>query len=66
MATTFDARSVALTALATGFGDLSISGFGDAVRPLLNADFSPVDEVCICLMEDYRLSDLADSLFRKE
>jgi hypothetical protein len=38
-----------------------LEDFADAIRPLLNQDFSPIKEVCICLMEDYRLTQLAES-----
>ena len=61
MAMSLNAKKVALTALATGFGDLTLEDFADAIRPLLNQDFSPIKEVCICLMEDYRLTQLAES-----
>jgi O-acetyl-ADP-ribose deacetylase (regulator of RNase III) len=50
-----DATKVALTALATGFGDLDMEGFAAAIRPVMPVSFAPVEEVCVCLMEDYRL-----------
>jgi O-acetyl-ADP-ribose deacetylase len=56
------ARNAALTALATGFGNLSLEQFAEGVRPLLSVDFDPVKEVCICLMEDYRATELAGHL----
>lgn len=58
-----NARKVALTALATGYGSLTLKDFSNGVRPLLNRDFFPIAEVCICLMEDFRLAELADNLF---
>jgi O-acetyl-ADP-ribose deacetylase (regulator of RNase III) len=61
MAISLNAKKVALTALATGFGDLTLTDFADAIRPLLDRDFSPIKDVCICLMEDYRLTHLADN-----
>lgn len=63
MAMNLNAKKVALTALATGFGDLTLRDFADAIRPLLDQDFFPIKEVCICLMEDYRLTQLADNFF---
>ena len=63
MAMALNARKVVLTALATGYGDLSLSDFAEAVRPLLNRGFHPIAEVCICLLEDYRLVELANNLF---
>lgn len=64
MAGSLGARKVALTALATGFGNLSLANFAEAVQPLLDAQFPPIEEVCICLMEDYRIDELASYLKR--
>jgi O-acetyl-ADP-ribose deacetylase (regulator of RNase III) len=64
MAMDINVRKVALTVLATGFGDLTLRDFADAIRPLLDRDFHPIEEVCLCLMEDYRLTQLADALFK--
>jgi O-acetyl-ADP-ribose deacetylase (regulator of RNase III) len=55
-------RKVALTALATGFGNLSLAEFADAIRPLLPIDFSPIEEIHICLIEDYRVDELISHL----
>jgi O-acetyl-ADP-ribose deacetylase (regulator of RNase III) len=63
MATELKAKRVTLTALATGFGDLNLPDLAGAIRPLLGMDFPPIEEICLCLMEDYRLAQLADSLF---
>lgn len=63
MAMNLNAQKVALPALATGFGNLTLKDFADAIRPLLHRDFPPIKEVCICLMEDYRVAELADYLF---
>ena len=62
MAMKLTAKKVALTALATGFGDLTLVDFANAVRPLLEMDFPPIEEICLCLMEDYRVAQLANSL----
>jgi O-acetyl-ADP-ribose deacetylase (regulator of RNase III) len=62
MAMELTAKKVTLTALATGFGDLTLPDFADALRPLMSMDFPPIEEVCLCLMEDYRLAQLAESL----
>jgi O-acetyl-ADP-ribose deacetylase len=56
------ARRVALAALATGFGRLTLAGFAEGIRPLWGREFSPIEEVCICLMEAERTRELADSL----
>jgi O-acetyl-ADP-ribose deacetylase (regulator of RNase III) len=62
MAAGYGAKRVALAALATGFGHLSLAEFAEGVRPLLVQEFPPVDEVCICLLEDYRVRELAEHL----
>jgi O-acetyl-ADP-ribose deacetylase (regulator of RNase III) len=62
MAAGYGARRVALAALATGFGKLTLSEFAEGIRPLLVQEFPPIDEVCICLLEDYRVRELAEHL----
>lgn len=62
MAAGFGARRVTLTALATGFGHLSLAEFAAGLSPLMNEAFPPMEEVCLCLMEDYRVSELANHL----
>ena len=62
MAAGYGAKRVALAALATGFGHLSLDEFAEGVRPLLGQEFPPVDEVSICLLEDYRVRELAEHL----
>jgi O-acetyl-ADP-ribose deacetylase (regulator of RNase III) len=55
----FAARKVTLTALATGYGNLTLAEFGGALRPLMAEEFPPVEEVCICLFEVDRINELA-------
>lgn len=62
LAAGFAARRVALAALATGFGHLSLAEFAEGIRPLMGRGFSPIEEVCICLLEDYRIRELAGHL----
>ena len=62
MAAEFGARKVALTALATGFGHLSLSEFADGIRLIEEFEFPSIEEVCICLLEDYRVFELAKFL----
>ena len=62
MAAGYAARRVALAALATGFGHLTLAEFADGIRPLFGQAFPPIDEVCICLREDYRVRELAQHL----
>jgi len=59
LAAGFSARRVALAALATGFGHLSLAEFAEGIRPLIGREFGPVEEVWICLLEDYRIHELA-------
>ena len=62
MSAEFGARRVALAALATGFGHLSLAEFAEGIRPLIGREFLPVEEVCICLLEDYLIDELARHL----
>jgi|ERR1051326_4214902 O-acetyl-ADP-ribose deacetylase (regulator of RNase III) len=59
MASTYDARKVALTALATGFGNLSVEEFAKGVRPLLVMTIPSIQEIVIALIEESRLTELA-------
>ena len=43
------ARQVLMTALATGYGRLPMRGFAEAIRPVINSEYRPVDEVVICV-----------------
>jgi O-acetyl-ADP-ribose deacetylase (regulator of RNase III) len=58
MAAEGGARSVALTALATGFGRLSFAEFAEGIRPLLSESFLPISEVAICLLLDFQVAEL--------
>ena len=62
MAAEKGARKVALTALATGFGRLTFAEFAQGIRPLLAENFSPVNEVVICLLLDFEVEKLAHHL----
>ena len=64
-AETYHARKVTLTALATGFGKLEEADFAEGIRPLMVNDFPPVEEVCVVMMEGYRLTRLTDALAAK-
>ena len=41
---------------------LTLAEFAEGVRPLLNQEVPPIDEVCVCLLEDYRVRELAERL----
>jgi O-acetyl-ADP-ribose deacetylase len=58
LAAKYSAKKVALTALATGFGHLTMEQFAEGVKPLRSIDFPPIEEVCIVLMEDNQAQKL--------
>jgi O-acetyl-ADP-ribose deacetylase (regulator of RNase III) len=62
MAANYGAERVALAALATGFGHLSLAQFAGGLAPLVDQEFPPIREIRICLLEDYRVRDLAEHL----
>lgn len=49
MAASLGAGRVALTALATGYGRLSMRQFAEGVRPLTEVEFPPLAEVVVCV-----------------
>jgi len=59
MAAEFEAKKVAFTVLATGFGNLSLAEFAQGVRPVLNDEFPPVEEVVFGLLLDFQVAELA-------
>lgn len=61
LAAEFGAKRVALAALATGYGHLSLSDFAAGVRPLVQRAFPPIEEVCICMMDEDRVAELSDA-----
>lgn len=58
LAVQYQARKVALTALATGFGDLSLKKFAAGVSELLILELPPIEEVVICLEDEIRVREL--------
>lgn len=60
-AQSFDAEKIALTALATGFGNLSLEEFAEGLRPHLNKEYPPLKEIVICQIEDYRFKELREA-----
>ena len=59
IAAEYKAGKVALTALATGFGGLAFADFAKGVRPLAAETFGSVEEVVICLLLDFEVTELA-------
>ena len=62
MAASHDARKVALSALATGFGRLTFAEFAQGVRPLLQIAVPPIEEIVICLLLEFEVAELARHL----
>ena len=52
------AKRVAMAALATGFGNLDLDDFAHGLRPLLNEDFSPIEDLYLAQIEEYRFQEL--------
>ena len=57
-----EARTVALTALATGFGRLSMGRFAEAIAPLMQLEYPPVVGVRICVRSRDERDELAAAL----
>jgi O-acetyl-ADP-ribose deacetylase (regulator of RNase III) len=62
MAAGFGAKRVALTALATGYGRLSMRQFAEGIAPLARAEFAPVEEVVVCVRHASERDELAAAL----
>ncbi len=58
----FQAKKVALTALATGFGDMNLAEFGKVVMSIKSDEFPPIEEMVICLEEEDRARELGNML----
>ena len=56
-----NAKIVALTALASGFGDLTLEGFAEGMKPLMDEDFNPIEKVIIPQIQDYRFKELREA-----
>jgi len=54
IAASFKANRVALTALGTGYGDITLEQFAVGLNPLVHKDFPPIAEIVICLEERER------------
>jgi O-acetyl-ADP-ribose deacetylase (regulator of RNase III) len=62
MAVEYKAKKVALTVLATGFGRLTLAEFAKGLRPLLGEQFITIEEVVLCLLQDFQVTELARHL----
>ena len=59
MASALNAETVSLTAIATGYGRMSIEDFASAVLPVVPMEFSPIRNVDICLTKQDAARELA-------
>jgi len=62
IAASLGARTVLMTALATGYGRLSMLKFAEALTPLMKSDYPPVMEVVICVKNLSDQEELAAGL----
>lgn len=53
-----EAKDVALAALATGYGRLTIGDFAQAIGPLLHQDFPPIARIIIGLRNPHDVDEL--------
>jgi O-acetyl-ADP-ribose deacetylase (regulator of RNase III) len=61
-AASLGAAKVALTALATGYGRMSLAGFARGLAGVLGREFPPVVEVAVCLRDRADAAELAAAL----
>ena len=62
MAASLGARKIALVALATGYGRLSILDFAEAIKPLSTLELPSIGEVVVCLPGADQAAGLARAL----
>jgi O-acetyl-ADP-ribose deacetylase (regulator of RNase III) len=53
---------VALSALATGYGRMTLTQFGRAIAPLLHTEHSPIQTLTICLRHEDQAQELHRAL----
>jgi O-acetyl-ADP-ribose deacetylase (regulator of RNase III) len=56
------AQTVALAALATGYGRLTMTQFADGIRPLIGKDFGDIKRVVVCVLDIVDYHELCRSL----
>ena len=59
IASELSAKTVALTAIATGYGKMSMADFAAGVQPVTTMEFKPIENVDICLMKSHAVTELA-------
>ena len=62
LAASLGAATVSLTALATGYGRMSIPDFARGLDPLLGLEFPPVTDVVVCLRDRGHAEELSAAL----
>jgi len=66
LASELGTRKVALTALGTGYGHVSIADFGRCLRPLLSVELPPIEEVVVCVLRGHEAAELQAVLLQQE
>jgi len=61
-AASLGARSVALTAIGTGYGHLTMGEFAKGIRPLVGEAFGEIDKVVVCVLGEGEFEDLSRAL----
>lgn len=59
LAARYEARRVAVAAVATGYAALPLIDFAAGLRPLLRRDYPPVEEVVLCVQNGEKFEELA-------
>ena len=59
LAAKYEVRTVAAAALATGYGRMPMIDFAVGLRPLLRREFTPLEQVTICLKNQAKCEELA-------
>jgi O-acetyl-ADP-ribose deacetylase (regulator of RNase III) len=62
MAAGMCAKRVALTALATGYGRLSMRQFAEGISSLISSEYPPIREIVVCVRNKSNLDELTDAL----
>jgi O-acetyl-ADP-ribose deacetylase (regulator of RNase III) len=62
LAASLGAVKVALTALATGYGRMSLADFARGVTPILGLQSPPIEDVVVCLRDRHDADELASTL----
>ena len=61
MAADLGAKRVALTALATGYGRLSMRQFAEGIAPLVGSEYPQIQEIVLCVRNKADVEELRDA-----